>query len=1497
MKKLLVLFPLIYSGFNVMCQTYIGRQLVDQYPITSWGTKTYGLTWLPADYNTTTTNYPLIIFLHAGGEVGDGVSGLNNLINAGLPKEIAAGWDPQAVNPADGKTYKFIVVSPQAPTNSGWSYSYTHVVNILPDILKRYRVDPKRIYITGISAGGAGTWSCVTNDANFTQKIAAIIPVSAAGVNNPNVETPNIKYISGKYGVSVWTVCGTKDALYNTAVSYVNTINTANPAPAIPAKLTGMTGLDHVPAVWDTAYKATWRNNALNRNFYEWMLQYQRNVTSPPENKPPAANAGADKNIKLPTNSVTLTGSGSDPDGTISSYLWTKISGPAQFTIVSSAAAQTVVNNLVAGTYQFELKVTDNKFTWRTDTVAVTVTSLINQIPSVNAGQDQSITLPINTVTLSGSAVDSDGTISSYLWNKVGGPAQFTIATSGQPQTLVNNLVQGVYQFELKATDNQGASKTDTVAITVLPPPNKIPVVNAGDDQTITLPVNSVTLSGSASDTDGAITSYQWTKIDGSDQFTIVSPDQPQATINNLGQGIYKFEFKATDNAGASKADTVIITVLIPPPNKLPVANAGDDKLIYLPADNVTLTGSGSDTDGTISFYQWSKVEGPDEFSITSVTNAQTMITGLVVGTYQFELTVTDNDGAIEKDTAIVTVMPPNQPPVANAADDQTITLPVDSITLSGSAADADGIIASYLWSKIDGPDQFTIATTDQLQTLINDLAEGVYQFELTVTDNAGATAMDTVTITVLPAPNQPPVANAGGNQKINLPDNGVTLPGSGIDPDGTIISYLWNKIDGPDEFSIASETEAQTMVTGLVLGTYQFELVITDNDGATGKDTIVITVLPPNQPPVVNAGDDKIITLPVNSVTLSGSASDTDGSIASYLWNKVDGPDQFSILSPDQNQTTISNLVKGVYQFELKVTDNEGAITTDTVMITVFPVPNKLPVANAGIDQTINLPNNSVTLSGSGTDSGGVIISYQWSKIDGPDQFSIATPNQPHTTVSNLAEGVYLFELKAIDDSSAATTDTVKITVLAAPNQPPVAKAGNDQTITFPANSATLSGSGTDADGAIISYRWKKISGPSQFAISDSTITNPVLSNLLAGTYTFRLIVTDNNSTSSTDDVNIIVNPILAGYKIIPALIQAESYNSMSGVQTENTGDAGGGIDVGWIDNNDWMDYNLYVDSTGTYTVNFRVATANTGAKFQLRKSDGTVLTTISLPNTSSYQGWVTLSAAVPLTEGYQTLRIISTTTVRWNYNWIEFVRGVSTGKAIPAKIEAENYDAMQGIQMEFTGDAGGGMDVGWIDNGDWLDYDVNAASAGTYTVNLRVATPNTGAKLQIRKSDGTVLSTVNINRTGGYQTWTTVSTAISIPAGQQTLRIISTASPGWNFNCVQFVQPGSLVAQTTENILQNANGASLQKGSSFEVAPNPVSDKFIVNINSKNTGTALIQVLDMQGVSKKEFKLIKNTDQPQSVSLSSSGLSRGMYIIRVQVGAWSDSKLVLKL
>ena len=119
--------------------------------------------------------------------------------------------------------------------------------------------------------------------------------------------------------------------------------------------------------------------------FFSCQKEYnERNGTNAPEtngrgtrgprtNRPPVANAGADQVITLPSNAVNLNGSATDPDNNITSYQWTKISGPSSFTIANPNSAQTQVTNLVEGAYQFELKVTDKFGLYDKDMVQVTV--------------------------------------------------------------------------------------------------------------------------------------------------------------------------------------------------------------------------------------------------------------------------------------------------------------------------------------------------------------------------------------------------------------------------------------------------------------------------------------------------------------------------------------------------------------------------------------------------------------------------------------------------------------------------------------------------------------------------------------------------------------------------------------------------------------------------------------------------------------------------------------------------------------------------------------------------------------------------------------------------------------------------------------------------------------------------------------------------------------------------------------------------------------------
>ena len=842
-------------------------------------------------------------------------------------------------------------------------------------------------------------------------------------------------------------------------------------------------------------------------------------------NVAPVADAGADKLVNLPTNSTSLSGTGTDADGTISSYLWAKISGPSSGTIVTPTAATTTLNSLVQGVYTYQLTVTDNNGATGTSTLQVTV----NTAPIAIAGANILISLPVNTTTLSGSGTDADGTISSYAWAKISGPASGTILSPNAATTILNSLVQGVYIFQLTVTDNNGAIGTASIQVTV----NAAPVAIAGANILISLPVNTTTLSGSGTDADGTISSYAWAKISGPASGTIVSPNAATTVVNNLVQGIYTYQLTVTDNNGATGTSTVQVNV-----NAIPIANAGADKLLTLPTNSTSLTGTGTDADGTISSYAWIKISGPATGTIATPNAATTSINSLVQGVYQYQLTVTDNNGAIAKDTVQVKV---NVAPIANAGADKLITLPTNSTSLTGTGTDADGTISSYAWIKISGPATGTIATPNAATTSINSLVQGVYQYQLTVTDNSGATAKDTVQVKV----NVAPIANAGADKLLTLPTNSTSLTGTGTDADGTISSYAWIKISGPATGTIATPNAATTSLTSLVQGVYQYQLTVTDNSGATAKDTVQVKV---NVAPIANAGTDKLITLPTNSTSLTGTGTDADGTISSYAWIKISGPATGTIATPNAATTSINSLVQGVYQYQLTVTDNNGATAKDTVQVKV----NVAPIANAGADKLLTLPTNSTSLTGTGTDADGTINSYAWIKISGPATGTIATPNAATTSLTSLVQGVYQLQLTVTDNSGATAKDTIVVTV----NASPIANAGTDKLVTPPANSSTLTGTGTDADGTISSFAWLKIAGPSSGTIATPTVATTALNSLVQGVYQFQLTVTDNRGATGRDTIVVTVDiPPVANAGADKLITLPANTTSLTGTGTDADG------------------------------------------------------------------------------------------------------------------------------------------------------------------------------------------------------------------------------------------------------------------------------------------------------------------------------------------------------
>lgn len=192
-----------------------------------------------------------------------------------------------------------------------------------------------------------------------------------------------------------------------------------------------------------------------------------------------------------------------------------------------------------------------------------------------------------------------------------------------------------------------------------------------------------------------------------------------------------------------------------------------------------------------------------------------------------------------------------NNPPTANAGANQSITLPTNSVTLTGSGTDPEGQTLTYSWLKISGGTA-SIQSPTSFKTVVSNLQEGTYTFRLTVKDSGGATDTDDVLVTVNPEPEPPPppvngapIARAGTDQTITLPTNSVTLSGSASeDPDGTIVSYAWSKTHGGTA-NIQSPTSATTVVSGLLEGTYTFKLRVTDNGGAAAEDWVNVTVKP----------------------------------------------------------------------------------------------------------------------------------------------------------------------------------------------------------------------------------------------------------------------------------------------------------------------------------------------------------------------------------------------------------------------------------------------------------------------------------------------------------------------------------------------------------------------------------------------------------------------------------------------------------------------------
>jgi len=285
-----------------------------------------------------------------------------------------------------------------------------------------------------------------------------------------------------------------------------------------------------------------------------------------------------------------------------------------------------------------------------------------------------------------------------------------------------------------------------------------------------------------------------------------------------------------------------------------------------------------------------------------------------------------------------------------------------------------------------------------------------------------------------------------------------------------------------------------------------------------------------------------------------------------------------------------------------------------------------------------------------------------------------------------------------------------------------------------------------------------------------------------------------------------------------LPLQIEAENYTAMYGIQTEKTSDTGGGLNVGWVHANDWMSYSdtvINAPISGNYKVVFRLASAGAGGSFAFHSADGSKqYGVVEVPNTGGSQKWVDVEKTIYLPAGEHAFGItIVNRGVGFNINWFKLdVKGLP----LPTKIEAESYDTMYGVQTEKTSDTGGGLNVGWLHDADWMTYAntlVDIPATGTYKITYRVASTSGGGSFAFQEADGsTQYDLVPVPATGGSQKWVDVTRQVQLPAGTHKFGInILARGSGFNINWFKVeTLDGSSTAALPSNTTTNSSSSS---------------------------------------------------------------------------------------
>jgi len=377
-----------------------------------------------------------------------------------------------------------------------------------------------------------------------------------------------------------------------------------------------------------------------------------------------------------------------------------------------------------------------------------------------------------------------------------------------------------------------------------------------------------------------------------------------------------------------------------PPPNTVVLDTGSTQTVISGGIVQLTATASGASNITVL----WTQVSGPT----VTLINANTLTVSFtapdvgVTTPLVFRIEAQSGTGPVAADeVSVLITADASDQPVANAGTDQVVNEGA-TVQLSGSAVLAPSRVGMAMWTQVGGPlvtltgaTSFNASFTAPVTT-----TPTTFVFELYVQDDLGASDTDIMLVTVTTS-NLLPTALAAGSTTLPETTPG-TLDGTATDTDGTIVRTTWTQLVGPSAV-IANANAVDTTFAPPNVTTPQtlvFQLEVEDNEGATARSTLTVTVLPVingNVAPLAYAGADLTVS-GGSGAQLNATSSDMDGSVVSTVWSQVGGT---AVTLTSANTATPTFTAPAVtcaanLVFQLTITDNQGAISTDRVGVVV---------------------------------------------------------------------------------------------------------------------------------------------------------------------------------------------------------------------------------------------------------------------------------------------------------------------------------------------------------------------------------------------------------------------------------------------------------------------------------------------------------------------------------------------------------------------------------